>query len=33
MNRDGWLKRIQGAWILEVYLIYLVVQYQFTLAG
>ena len=33
MNRDGWFKRAQGAWILGVYLAYLALQYQFTFKG
>ena len=31
INRDGWFKRVQGAWILGIYLAYLVVQYHFAL--
>ncbi len=33
MNRDGWFKRWQGAWILGIYLVYLVLQYAFNLGG
>ena len=33
LNRDGWFKRIQGAWILGVYLTYLLLQYQFSFNG
>jgi cation:H+ antiporter len=29
MNKDGWFKRIQGAWILGIYFGYLLLQYQF----
>ena len=31
LNRDGWFKRWQGAWILGIYLAYLVLQYAFNL--
>ncbi len=31
LNRDGWFKRWQGAWILGIYLVYLVLQYAFNL--
>jgi cation:H+ antiporter len=30
-NRDGWFKRWQGAWILGIYLIYLILQYTFNI--
>jgi cation:H+ antiporter len=33
LNRDGWFKRIQGAWIFGLYIAYLVLQYRFTLKG
>ena len=33
MNKDGWFKRWQGAWILSVYGLYLVLQYAFNLGG
>ncbi len=33
MNKDGWFKRWQGAWILGVYLLYLVLQYAFNLGA
>jgi cation:H+ antiporter len=29
LNRDGWFKRLQGAWILGIYLGYLFLQYRF----
>jgi cation:H+ antiporter len=28
INRDGWFKRIQGAWILGIYIGYLLLQYR-----
>jgi cation:H+ antiporter len=31
MNTDGWFKRWQGAWILGIYLVYLVLQYGLNL--
>jgi len=31
MNRDGWFRRWQGAWLFGVYLIYLVLQYAFNI--
>lgn len=31
LNRDGWFKRWQGGWILGIYLLYLVLQYAFSL--
>jgi len=31
MNKDGWFKRWQGAWLLGIYLIYLLLQYAFNI--
>jgi len=31
MNRDGWFRRWQGAWLFGVYLIYLFLQYAFNI--
>ncbi|MCF8120764.1 MAG: hypothetical protein K9K34_00005, partial [Desulfarculaceae bacterium] len=31
MNTDGWFKRWQGAWILGIYLVYIILQYGFNL--
>ncbi|MBN2061000.1 MAG: calcium/sodium antiporter [Deltaproteobacteria bacterium] len=31
MNRDGYFKRWQGAWLLGIYLIYLILQYAFNI--
>ena len=33
MNKDGWFKRWQGAWILSVYVMYLILQYAFNLGA
>jgi cation:H+ antiporter len=33
LNRDGWFKRAQGAWVLGVYLAYVVLQYRFFIKG
>jgi len=33
LNKDGWFKRWQGAWILGIYLFYLVLQYAFNIGG
>ena len=33
MNKDGVFKRWQGAWLLGIYLIYLVLQYGFNIGG
>lgn len=31
MNKEGWFKRWQGAWLLGVYLIYVILQYMLTI--
>ena len=33
MNKDGWFRRWQGAWILGIYVLYLVLQYAFNLGA
>lgn len=33
MNKDGWFKRWQGAWLLGLYAAYLILQYGFNIAG
>ena len=33
MNKDGVFKRWQGAWLLSIYLTYLVLQYGFSIGG
>ncbi|MCF8099188.1 MAG: calcium/sodium antiporter [Desulfarculaceae bacterium] len=33
MNRDGWFKRWQGAWLLGLYALYLTLQYSLNIAG
>ena len=33
MNRDGCFKRVQGAWILGVYVAYLLLQYRYAAIG
>jgi cation:H+ antiporter len=33
MNKDGWFKRWQGAWIFGIYIVYLILQYAFSLGG
>ena len=31
VNQDGWFKRSQGAWLLGIYLLYLLLQYVFNI--
>lgn len=33
MNKDGWFKRVQGMWILGIYVGYLVLQYRFNMGA
>jgi cation:H+ antiporter len=33
LNRDGWFKRAQGAWIFGLYIAYIALQYEFTFRG
>ena len=33
MNRDGWFKRWQGAWLLGLYALYLTLQYSLNISG
>ncbi|MBU4565571.1 MAG: sodium:calcium antiporter [Desulfarculus sp.] len=33
MNRDGWFKRWQGAWLLGLYALYLTLQYSLNITG
>lgn len=32
INRDGYFKRVQGAWLLTIYLVYLILQYGFNIS-